>query len=48
MAESATYMAMMMGPSLGFPIVYTGAQKSIELPINDAISNLKHSLYTLE
>ena len=48
MAHSAAAISLMMGPGLPFSVVYTGGQKSIQEPMNDAASNLRHALYTLE
>lgn len=48
MTYSAAAVSIMMGQGLPFSVVYTGAQKPIQEPINDAISNLNNALYLLE
>lgn len=48
MAYSAASISLIMGQGLPFSIVYTGAQKSIQEKMNDATSNLRNALYTLE
>lgn len=48
MTYSSATISVMMGQGLQFPIVYTGAQKPISEPVNDAVTNLHNALYTLE
>ena len=48
MTYSASAISIMMGQGLPFSVVFTGAQKPIQEPLNDAATNLKNALYTLE
>ncbi len=48
MTYSAAAISLMMGQGLQHSIVYTGAQKPIQEPLNDAVKNLNNALYTLE
>ena len=48
MAYSAATISLMMGQGLPFSIVYTGAQKSIQEPMNDAGINFRNALFTLD
>ena len=48
MTYSSAAVSIMMGQGLPFSIVYTGSQKPIQEPINDAYNNLHNALYTLE
>jgi len=48
MTYAAAAMAMILGPGQPFPVVYTGAQKTIQEPMNDAGTNLRNALFTLD
>ena len=48
MAYSASALSLMMGSGLPFSVVYTGAQKPIQEPMNDAGVNVRNALFTLE
>ncbi|MBL4589186.1 MAG: asparaginase, partial [Alphaproteobacteria bacterium] len=48
MAYSAAALSLMMGSGLPFSVVYTGAQKPIQEPMNDAGVNVRNALFTLE
>lgn len=48
MTYSASALSIMLGQGLQFSVVYTGAQKPIQEPINDAVANLHNAFYTLE
>ncbi len=48
MAYSSSALSLMMGSGLPFSIVYTGAQKPIQEPMNDAGINIRNALFTLE
>lgn len=48
MAYSASALSLMMGSGLPFSIIYTGAQKPIQEPMNDAGVNVRNALFTLE
>ncbi len=48
MAYTSAAMSLMLGQGLPFSIVYTGAQRPINDPINDVTANIRHALYTLE
>lgn len=48
MAYSAAALSLCLGQGLPFSVVYTGAQKSIQEPMNDAGQNLRNAVYTLE
>jgi L-asparaginase len=48
MAYSAATLSLMMGQGLPFSVVYTGAQKPIQEPMNDASVNVRNALFTLE
>lgn len=48
MSYSASALSMMMGQGLPFSVVYTGAQKPIQEPMNDASMNIRNSLFLLE
>lgn len=45
---TSSAMSLIMGQGLPFSICYTAAQKSIQEPMNDAGTNLRNALYTLE
>ena len=38
----------MLGQNMPFNVVHTGAQKTINVKINDAQTNVKEGLYTLK
>ena len=48
MTYSSAAVSLMMGQGLPFSVCFTGAQKPIQEPINDAATNLRNALYTLE
>lgn len=48
MTYSSAAISLMMGQGLPFSVCFTGAQKPIQEPINDATANLRNALYTLE
>jgi L-asparaginase len=48
MSYSSAAVSLMMGPGLPFSVVFTGAQKPIQEPINDASTNIRHAFYTLQ
>lgn len=48
MSYSGAAVSLMMGPGLPFSVVFTGAQKPIQDPINDAMMNLRNALFTLQ
>jgi L-asparaginase/Glu-tRNA(Gln) amidotransferase subunit D len=48
MTYSSAALSLMMGQGLQFSIVYTGSQKPIQEPLNDAADNVRNALYTLE
>lgn len=48
MPKSWTHLEMMLGQNMPFNVVHTGAQKTINVKINDAQSNVKQGLYTLK
>jgi L-asparaginase len=48
MAYTAAAISLLTGQGLPFSVVFTGAQKSIQEPVNDAAANLQHSLFTIE
>ncbi|MDD9912418.1 MAG: asparaginase domain-containing protein [Alphaproteobacteria bacterium] len=45
---SAAATSLIMGQGLPFSVVYTASQKPIQYPMNDAATNVKNALYTLE
>lgn len=47
MAYCAAYLSLVTGPGLPFSVVFTGAQRPITDPLNDAAQNLRHALMTL-
>ncbi len=47
MSYSSAAISLMMGQGLPFSAVFTGAQKPIQEPMNDANSNIRNALYTL-
>ncbi|MGB1077451.1 MAG: asparaginase [Bdellovibrionales bacterium] len=48
MAYSSATLSLMLGQGLPFSVVYTGAQKPIQEPMNDAGVNVRNALFTLE
>lgn len=48
MSYNAAAMSLITGPGLPCSIVFTGAQKPISEPMNDAAANLRNAFYTLE
>lgn len=48
MSYSSAAISLMMGQGLPFSAVFTGAQKPIQEPVNDANTNIRNALYTLE
>ena len=46
MAYSAATLSLMMGQGLPFSVVYTGAQKPIQEPMNDAGVNVRNALFS--
>ena len=48
LAYASAAMSLIMGQGLPFSIVYTAAQKSIQEMLNDAATNLRNALFTLE
>ncbi len=48
MAYTAAALSLMMGRGLPFSAVYTGAQKPIQEPMNDAGINIRNALFTLD
>ena len=48
MPKSWNHLEMMLGQNMPFNVVHTGAQKTINVKINDAQTNVKEGLYTLK
>lgn len=48
MSYSSAAISLIMGQGLPFSVVFTGAQKPIQEPINDANTNIRNALYMLQ
>ncbi len=48
MPKSGNHLEMMLGQNMPFNVVHTGAQKTINVKINDAQRNVKEGLYALK